>query len=172
VKLTVMAYPQAGDPSGVDGVLSEIDAAASAGFSRVWVPQLQPAAGVASWDALTLLALGGMRTPDIELATGVVVAYTQHPLALARQALTVSAGLRGRLILGVGVSHRFLVSDMFGYSYSAPAAFLREYLQVLAQDRSTCRAHRHRRSSPRHWDPACSTSRAHLPRGLSPPGPG
>jgi F420-dependent oxidoreductase-like protein len=132
VKLTVMAYPQAGDPSGIEGVLAEIDAAAVAGLSRVWVPQLQPDAGVASWDALTLLTLAGARTPNIELATGVVVAYTQHPLALARQALTVSAGVNGRLILGIGVSHRFVVSDMLGYSYDAPAAFLREYLEVLA----------------------------------------
>jgi F420-dependent oxidoreductase-like protein len=132
VKLTAMVYPQAGDPSGVEGVLSEIDAAAAAGVSRVWVPQLQPAAGVASWDALTLLTLAGARVPNIELATGVVVAYTQHPLALARQALTVSAGVNGRLILGIGVSHRFVVSDMLGYSYDAPAAFLREYLEVLA----------------------------------------
>jgi F420-dependent oxidoreductase-like protein len=132
VKLTVMAYPQGGDPSGLEGVLTEIDSAAAAGFSRVWVPQLQPAPGVASWDALTVLGLAGSRTPDIELASGVVVAYTQHPLALARQALTVSAAVKGRLTLGIGVSHRFVVADMLGHSYDKPAAFLREYLEVLA----------------------------------------
>jgi F420-dependent oxidoreductase-like protein len=65
------------------------------------------------------------------LGSSVVVAYTQHPFALARQALTASAATDGRLILGIGVSHRFLVADMLGYDYSAPAAFLREYLQVL-----------------------------------------
>jgi F420-dependent oxidoreductase-like protein len=65
------------------------------------------------------------------LGSSVVVAYTQHPFALARQALTASAATGGRLILGIGVSHRFLVADMLGYDYSAPAAFLREYLQVL-----------------------------------------
>ena len=59
------------------------------------------------------------------------VAYGQHPFALARQALTSSAATDGRLILGIGVSHKWVVSDIFGYDYSAPAAYLREYLEVL-----------------------------------------
>jgi F420-dependent oxidoreductase-like protein len=33
--------------------------------------------------------------------------------------------------LGIGVSHKWVVSDIFGYDYSAPAAYLREYLEVL-----------------------------------------
>src|SRR4051794_26044117 len=88
-------------------------------------------AGQAGWDALTTLALAGVRTPGIELGTGVAVAYGQHPFALARQALTASAATDGRLILGIGVSHKWVVSDIFGYDYSAPAAYLREYLEVL-----------------------------------------
>jgi F420-dependent oxidoreductase-like protein len=88
-------------------------------------------AGVASWDALSVLTAAGLQTPGIELGTGVLVAQTQHPLALARAALTVSAAIQRRLLLGVGVSHRPFVTDVFGYPYDAPATFLREYLQVL-----------------------------------------
>ncbi|MDT5106339.1 MAG: hypothetical protein QOI25_3852 [Mycobacterium sp.] len=77
-------------------MLSTVHAAADAGFPRVWFPQLPPALGQAAWDALTTLAVAGVRTPGIELATGVVVAYTQHPFALARQALTASAVTDGR----------------------------------------------------------------------------
>jgi F420-dependent oxidoreductase-like protein len=132
VKITVAALPKSTDPSGLNGVLEDVDAAAAAGFPRIWLPQLPPSAGMAGWDALTTLALAGARTTGIELGTSVVVAYTQHPLALARQALTASAATGGRLLLGIGVSHRFLVSDMLGYSYEAPAAFLREYLEILA----------------------------------------
>lgn len=130
--ITLTAFPNPADPSGLNGVLADVEAASAAGFPRIWFPQLPPSAGMASWDALTTLALAGARTAGIELGTGVVIAYTQHPLALARQALTASAAAGGRLLLGIGVSHRFLVSDMFGYSYEAPAAFLREYLEVLA----------------------------------------
>jgi alkanesulfonate monooxygenase SsuD/methylene tetrahydromethanopterin reductase-like flavin-dependent oxidoreductase (luciferase family) len=131
VKISLMAYPDPTDPAGLDGVLSAIRNAADAGFPRIWLPQLPPMPGVAGWDAPTVLALAGAQIPTIELASGVVVAYSQHPFALARQALTASAASNGRFILGIGVSHRFLVTDVFGYDYSAPAAFLREYLQVL-----------------------------------------
>jgi F420-dependent oxidoreductase-like protein len=131
MEITVMAFPAADDPAGVGGLLSQIDSAAAAGFRRAWVPQLPPAPGTASWDTLTVLGIAGAQTPDIELASGVVVAHTQHPLTLARQALTVSAVVSGRLTLGIGVGHRFMVTDMFGYSYDAPAAYLREYLEVL-----------------------------------------
>jgi F420-dependent oxidoreductase-like protein len=126
VSLTVLP-----DPTGLPGVLTTVADAADAGFPRVWFPQLPPSPGMAGWDALTTLALAGAAVPQIELGSAVVVAQTQHPLALARQALTASAATDGRLILGVGVSHRVLVTDVFGYPYDAPAAYLREYLQVL-----------------------------------------
>jgi F420-dependent oxidoreductase-like protein len=128
VQITVMAMPE---PNvGLNGLTSGIAAAADAGFSRVWIPQLPPLPGVAPWDALTALAVAGQHTPDVELATGVVVAHTQHPLALARQALTASAAIGGRLVLGIGVSHRPMI-EALGYSYDRPAAFLREYLDIL-----------------------------------------
>jgi F420-dependent oxidoreductase-like protein len=131
MKITMAAMPDVNDPSGLDDTLAAVQSAADAGFGRVWFPQLPPATGVAGWDALTTLALAGARTPGIELGTGVAVAYGQHPLVLARQALTASAATDGRLILGIGVSHRIFVTDVFGYDYSGPAAYLREYLEVL-----------------------------------------
>ena len=131
MKITLTVLPDPTDPAGLKGTIETIRSAADAGFSRVWFPQMPPLAMVASWDAPMMLALAGSQVAGIELGTGVVVAHTQHPLALARQALTASAATDGRLILGIGVSHRFVVSEMFGYDYSAPAAYLREYLEVL-----------------------------------------
>ena len=131
MRVTLTVMPDSSDPSGLDGVLAAIKSAVDVGFSRVWLPQLPPMAGQSGWDALTALALAGARTPHVELGTGVAVAYGQHPFALARQALTASAATDGRLVLGIGVSHKWVVSDIFGYDYSAPAAYLREYLEVL-----------------------------------------
>jgi alkanesulfonate monooxygenase SsuD/methylene tetrahydromethanopterin reductase-like flavin-dependent oxidoreductase (luciferase family) len=68
---------------------------------------------------------------DVELGTGVLVAQTRHPIALARHVLSVSVAIQGRLTLGVGISHRPFVTDVCGYPYEAPAAFMCEYLQVL-----------------------------------------
>lgn len=131
MKITVARAPDPDDPRGFDSLSTAVDTAARSGFERVWLPQLPPIPGLAAWDALTALAVTGARTPGIELGTAVVVAQTQHPFILARQALTTAAATGGRLILGIGVSHRWVVSDIFGYDFSAPAAYMREYLQVL-----------------------------------------
>ena len=55
----------------------------------------------------------------------------QHPIALARQALSVHAMASGRLALGVGPSHHWIVRDMLGIPYEKPAAYTRDYLEVL-----------------------------------------
>ncbi|MBN3507633.1 TIGR03564 family F420-dependent LLM class oxidoreductase [Mycolicibacterium nivoides] len=134
MRLSVMSIPDPAPtldaPQGLDAAIEPVIAADRSGFHRAWMPQLPPMAGMASWDVLTALAVAAGRTSRIGLGTGVVVAYTQHPLALARQALTTNAAAGGRLTLGIGVSHPFMV-EALGHSYERPAAFLREYLEVL-----------------------------------------
>jgi F420-dependent oxidoreductase-like protein len=128
MKISLGALPGQG---GLPDTLRSVDAAADAGFSRIWFPQLPPSAGLPSWDPLTTIAVAGARTAGIAFGTAVAVAQTQHPFVLARQALTASAGTGGRVTLGLGVSHEAIVTGMFGLAYDAPAAYLREYLEVL-----------------------------------------
>ena len=52
---------------------------------------------------LSALTLIGATVPRIELGTAVVPTFPRHPMALAGQALTVSAASGGRLTLGIGV---------------------------------------------------------------------
>jgi F420-dependent oxidoreductase-like protein len=82
-------------------------------------------------DSLTLLAAAGAQVPGIGLGTGVVPVHPRHPMMLAQQALTVQWATGDRLILGIGVSHRVVVEGMWGFSYDAPARYMREYLTVL-----------------------------------------
>jgi F420-dependent oxidoreductase-like protein len=56
----------------------------------------------------------------------------RHPIALAQQALSVQAVLGGRLALGLGVSHHWIIDEMLGLPYEKPAAAIRAYLDVLA----------------------------------------
>ncbi|GAA1682096.1 TIGR03564 family F420-dependent LLM class oxidoreductase [Nonomuraea maheshkhaliensis] len=109
----------------LEAVADQVQGAAKAGFAGAWVGQRT------GRDALTTLAVAGSRTPGIELGTAVVPTYPRHPLALAAQALTVQEAVGGRLSLGVGVSHRHIVEDQYGYSFDRPARHLREYLSVL-----------------------------------------
>jgi F420-dependent oxidoreductase-like protein len=67
----------------------------------------------------------------IELGTAVVPTYPRHPAALAQQALTTAAACGGRLVLGIGVSHKIVIEDMYGYDFDRPVRHMREYLAVL-----------------------------------------
>lgn len=83
------------------------------------------------FDALTVFAVAGGATSRIELQTGVVPTYPRHPTALAQQALTVQAAAGGRLVLGIGLSHKVVIEDMLGLDYSRPIPHTREYLTIL-----------------------------------------
>ena len=95
-------------------------------MDSAWIPQVPT-----DFDALTAVALMGARTSRIELGTAVVPLQAQHPVALARQALSAQAAAGGRLALGVGPSHHWIIRDMLGLPYDKPAAYTRDYLEVL-----------------------------------------
>ena len=57
--------------------------------------------------------------------------YPRHPLVLAQQALALYDLAPGRLRLGIGPSHRFIIEDMYGLQQRTPLTHLREYLEVL-----------------------------------------
>jgi len=61
----------------------------------------------------------------------VVPTYPRHPAVLAQQARTVAAAVDGRLVLGIGLSHRIVIEDMYGYDFTKPILHMREYLAVL-----------------------------------------
>ena len=92
---------------------------------RFWLPNIF---GI---DAITAAALAGREVARIELGTAVVPTYPRHPVALAQQALTAAAATGGRFTLGIGLSHKIVIEDMFGLDYSKPARHMREYLEVL-----------------------------------------
>jgi F420-dependent oxidoreductase-like protein len=96
------------------------------GFASLWFPQVPD-----DFDALTAVALMGSATTRIELGTAVVPIQTRHPVAMAQQALSTQAVCDGRLTLGLGPSHHWIVEDMLGLSYDRPAHQVRNYLDVL-----------------------------------------
>src|SRR6476469_9436030 len=110
----------------VTRMLDEVEWAEAAGLDSVWVPQVPN-----DFDALVAVSLMGARTSRIEFLTAVVPLQAQHPIALARQALSTHAVTGGRLALGVGPSHHWIIRDMLGLPYEKPAAYTRDYLQVL-----------------------------------------
>src|SRR5690349_5417937 len=127
MRLGVMIGAERGDMARkVSKLLDDIEWAESAGLDTAWMPQVPN-----DFDCLTMVSLMGARTSRIELGTAVVPLQAQHPIALARQALSVHAGIGGRLALGLGPSHHWIVRDMLGLPYERPAAYTRDYLEVL-----------------------------------------
>ena len=98
---------------------------AAQGFSSVWLPQSS------GFDALTVYAAAGGQVPDVEFGTSVIPTYPRHPGALAAQALTANAATGGRLLLGLGLSHKMAIEGPYGLSYEKPARHMREYLSAL-----------------------------------------
>jgi F420-dependent oxidoreductase-like protein len=107
-------------------LIADIEWADAAGLDTAWMPQVPD-----DFDLLTMVALMACHSTRIELGTAVVPLQAQHPIALARQALSVNAISGGRLALGVGPSHHWIIRDMLGLPYDKPAAYTRDYLEVL-----------------------------------------
>src|SRR5437660_6408839 len=109
----------------IDAVVGQVAKLAEEGVDTAWCSQ------IFGYDALTLLAVVGREVPGIELGTAVIPTYPRHPMVLAVQALTTQAATRGRLVLGIGLSHQIMIEGVFGYSFDRPARHMREYLSAL-----------------------------------------
>jgi len=120
---TSLAEPQG--PQALARLHDQMRSAADDGFSSVWM------AHIFGLDALTALAVAGRGIDGIEIGTAVVPTYPRHPAALAQQALTAALALDGRLVLGIGLSHKIVIEDMYGYGFDAPAVHMNEYLSIL-----------------------------------------
>ena len=82
-------------------------------------------------DGLMTLAAYAAGTSKIKLATGVLPALPRHPLSLGIQAATLDELSGGRLVLGIGPSHKISMEGFYGIELTKPAARMREYVQIL-----------------------------------------
>jgi len=122
-----MVGPERGRYSTKVGrMLADAQWAEEAGLASVWVPQIPD-----DFDALTAATVIGVHTTRIEIGTAVVPVQPRHPIALAHQALSTQAVCDGRLTLGLGVSHHWIIDEMLGLPYGRPVATMGSYLDVL-----------------------------------------
>ncbi|NNH70491.1 LLM class F420-dependent oxidoreductase [Nocardia uniformis] len=113
-------------PDALSRLTDDLRQAVDEGFESAWLSHIF---GI---DALTALAVAGSQVPGIELGTAVVPTYPRHPAAMAQQARTTALAVgRGRLTLGIGLSHQIVIENMFGYDFGRPARHMKEYLSVL-----------------------------------------
>lgn len=95
------------------------------GYGAIWIPDM------VSKDPFVSLALMANETDKIYLATGIENIYSRIPMAMAGARSSIGELSNGRLILGLGVSHTEMVSNVLNLDYTKPVSTMRDYLNAM-----------------------------------------
>jgi F420-dependent oxidoreductase-like protein len=106
--------------------LAAIREAEAQGVPAMW----STLAGI-SPDPLTIFGAAAVQTERINMGTAILPTYPRHPAALASQAQVLGDLAPGRVRLGIGPSHQFIIEGMYGMPFEHPLEHLREYMIVL-----------------------------------------
>lgn len=108
------------DGANSAAAVNTIVSAEDAGVRQIWMgqPPNRP-------DILTTFAAAAAKTSTVNHGTSIIPTYPRHPLVMAQQALSLNDLAPGRLRLGIGPSHRFIIENIYGLQPSKPLAHLR-----------------------------------------------
>lgn len=98
--------------------------AESAGIEAVFSPEFMN-------DALANCMVMAQATTKIKVGTWIANIYLRHPALCAQTAVAIDDTSKGRLILGLGVSHRPIVENVYKEKMDRPREFLREYMTTV-----------------------------------------
>ncbi|MEX2196684.1 MAG: LLM class flavin-dependent oxidoreductase [Thermoleophilaceae bacterium] len=109
----------------LETAVQRVEHAERLGFESAFVTH------IAARDSLAVLMAYAARTERIRLGTGVLPIYSRTPAATAQTAATVDEFCGGRMVLGIGVSHRVTVEHWYGQEIGTPVREMREYAGAL-----------------------------------------
>ena len=109
----------------LEQAVERVRLAESLGYDSTYVTH------IAGRDSLTVLTDYAVHTERIRLGTGVLPIYSRTPAATAQTAATIDEISGGRMVLGVGVSHRVTVEAWYGQTIDRPVAEMREYVEAM-----------------------------------------
>jgi probable F420-dependent oxidoreductase len=95
------------------------------GYSALWLPE------AVGRDPFSMLGYLAGQTERLILATGIANIYARDPMLMNAIHNTLGDLAPGRFILGIGVSHGHLVSDVRGHEYGKPLTTMRNYLEKM-----------------------------------------
>ncbi|HJU27603.1 MAG TPA: TIGR03620 family F420-dependent LLM class oxidoreductase [Candidatus Binataceae bacterium] len=95
------------------------------GYGALWIPE---AVGREPFAHAGYLAA---HTERLVFATGIANIWARDPITMSAASKTVAELSGGRFLLGIGVSHKPLVSNLRGHSYDKPYSFMKEYLPKM-----------------------------------------
>jgi probable F420-dependent oxidoreductase len=77
------------------------------------------------------LALAAQGTQEMELGTGIAVAFARNPMNLANLGYDLQLMTQGRFILGLGTQIQAHIEKRFSMQWSKPAARMKEMIQAI-----------------------------------------
>src|SRR5215471_9632456 len=92
------------------------------GYKALWIPE---AVGREPFPHAAYLL---DRTEQLSIATGIANIWARDAITMAAASKTVAELSGGRFLLGIGVSHKPLVSNLRGHSYDKPYSYMKDYL--------------------------------------------
>ncbi len=96
------------------------------GYGCIWFPET-----LDSREAYTNAGVLLAATERIMVATGIASIYSRDARASVQAAHTLADASNDRFVLGLGVSHRPLITER-GHTYEKPVATMRAYLDAIA----------------------------------------
>lgn len=97
------------------------------GYGALWLPE---AVGRDPFSTIGYLAA---QTQSLVFATGIANIYARDAMSMNAIRRTVGELAPGRFVMGLGVSHAPLVSDIRGHEYKKPVTTMRNYLEGMEQ---------------------------------------
>lgn len=97
------------------------------GYGALWLPE------AVGREPFSLIGYLAANTESLVFATGIANIYARDAMTMNAIHKTLSEIAPGRFVLGMGVSHAPLVSDIRGHEYGKPVTTMRNYLEAMEQ---------------------------------------
>jgi alkanesulfonate monooxygenase SsuD/methylene tetrahydromethanopterin reductase-like flavin-dependent oxidoreductase (luciferase family) len=109
----------------LDDAIGRARLADELGFDSVYTTH------IAGRDSLTVLTAYAGATERIRLGTGVLPIFSRTPASTAQTAATIDEYSDGRMVIGLGVSHKVTVENWFDAEITKPVTQMREYAGIV-----------------------------------------
>ena len=109
----------------LDDAIARTKRADELGFDSVYTTH------IAGRDSLTVLTAYAAATERIKLGTGVLPIFSRTPASTAQTAATIDEYSGGRMVIGLGVSHKVTVENWFDAEITKPVTQMREYAGIV-----------------------------------------
>ncbi|MCY4042358.1 MAG: LLM class flavin-dependent oxidoreductase [Candidatus Dadabacteria bacterium] len=109
---------------GVEDLRALAREAEGAGFEAIFSPEVPP------YSAISNAQVFAEATSSIKVGTWITNIFMRKPVICAAEALTVQEVSGGRMILGLGVSHK-PVNDKFGIDMGNPVESMEDYIAQI-----------------------------------------